>query len=167
MRKKKEETLPVEQTATQSAPKRRGRPAKKTAEEGNTPVSGTVLMTISAAEEKLRKIQQEYSLAETGLEQVRKEYKNLLKKCENIKLLLASYYNLEEKGNTDKLLVPEKKTPYWYVRATFGRNFFDVYQCEWIGGISDKFRYCRGNFFLDEATAQKVCDSCNALMARI
>ena len=124
-------------------------------------------VTINDAEEKLHKIQQTYNRTELALAHVQLELERMLKKCENVKLLLASYYNLEEKGNTEKLLVPEKKTPYWYVRATFGRNFFDVYQCEWIGGISDKFRYCRGNFFLDEGTAREVCDSCNALMARI
>lgn len=167
MRKKKEENLPVEQDVQQLVPKRRGRPSKKAVQEGEkNAASETVLMVVSEAEDKLRKIQQDYALAEKELNRVQKEKERLLKKCDNIKLLLASYYNLEEKGS-DKLLVPDLKTPYWYVRATFGKNYFDVAECNWIGGISDKFRYCRGNFFLDKHTADMVCNACNELMRRI
>lgn len=53
------------------------------------------------------------------------------------------------KKTEDRLEVPQKGTKYWYVRSTFGKKYFDVCECEWIGGISDKFRYCRGNFYLD------------------
>lgn len=120
---------------------------------------------IVTIEERLRKLQEEYSIASTELSKTRKEYDELLRKCEAIRLLLVSYYNLEE--NAEHLHVPEKGTPYWYVRATFGRSHFDVCQCDWIGGLSDKFRYCRGNFFLEERTANLVCNSCNALMARL
>ena len=132
----------------------------------NGPVGHIRQSEIVTIEERLRKLQEEYSLASSGLSRIRQEYDDLLKKCRTIKLLLISYYNLEE-DDTDNLLVPERGTPYWYVRATFGRSYFDVCQSEWIGGISDKFRYCRGNFFLEEQTANLVCNSCNALMARL
>lgn len=108
----------------------------------------------------------DYSLAEQELSRVKLEYDRLLKKCETIKLLLASYYSMEEDA-TENIVVPPKGTAYWYVRSTFGRSYFDVCDCEWIGGMSDRFRYCRGNFFLEKQTAQLVCDSCNALMTRI
>lgn len=121
---------------------------------------------IVTIEEKLRKLQQDYSLVEQELSRVKLEYDRLLKKCETIKLLLASYYIMEEDA-TDNIVVPPKGTAYWYVRSTFGRSYFDVCDCEWIGGMSDRFRYCRGNFFLEKQTAQLVCDSCNALMTRI
>ena len=165
--KKKEEVFPVPQAEVQVEPKRRGRPPKVRQMETDVPVAAEhVLMTVSAAEEKLRRLQRDYSQAENDLSRLQKEHARMLQKCNNIKMLLASYYNLEEKG-TDKILVPERKTPYWYVRATFGNIYFNVVECEWIGGLSDKFRYCRGNFFLDRQTAEKVCDACNALMARI
>lgn len=166
MRKKQEKLLPAEQAIEKPVVKRRGRPAKKVVEDVQPAVSEAALMTVSTAEEKLRQIQRKYDDAVKELTRVQREHDKMLKLCDNIKLLLASYYNLEETG-TDKLLVPEKKTPYWYVRATFAKDYFDVYRCEWTGGISDKFRYCRGNFFLDEKTANLVCASCNALMARI
>ena len=166
MRRKEDKSLLVEQAVEQPVIKRRGRPAKKTVNGNPSVANEAVLMAVSTAEEKLRQIQRKYDDAMKELSRVQREHDKMLKKCENIKLLLASYYNLEETG-TDKLLVPEKKTPYWYIRATFAKDYFDVCQCEWIGGISDKFRYCRGNFFLDESTANKVCASCNALMARI
>lgn len=167
MRKKEKKSFPAEQT-TEEKPvvKRRGRPAKKAVDDVQPAASEAALMAVSTAEEKLRQIQRKYDDAVKELTRVQREHDKMLKKCDNIKLLLASYYNLEETG-TDKLLVPEKKTPYWYVRATFAKDYFDVYRCEWTGGISDKFRYCRGNFFLDEKTANMVCASCNALMARI
>lgn len=166
MRKKEEKiSLPVK-AVDQPVVKRRGRPAKKAVAENQCAASEAVLMAVYDAEDKLRQIQRKYDDASKELTRVQREHEKMLKKCENIKLLLASYYNLEEKG-TDKLLVPEKKTPYWYIRATFAKDYFDVCQCEWIGGMSDKFRYCRGNFFLDEQTANMVCASCNALMARI
>lgn len=120
---------------------------------------------IVTIEEKLPKLQQDYSLAEQELSRVKLEYDRLLKKCETVRLLLASYYNMEEV--TENIVVPPKGTAYWYVRSTFGRSYFDVCDCEWIGGMSDKFRYCRGNFFLEKQTAQLVCDSCNTLMNRI
>ena len=120
---------------------------------------------IITIEEKLRKLQQDYSLAEQELSRVKLEYDRLLKKCETVRLLLASYYSMEE--DTENIVVPPKGAAYWYVRSTFGRSYFDVCDCEWIGGISDKFRYCRGNFFLEKQTAQLVCDSCNTLMTRI
>ena len=166
MRRKEDKSLLVEQAVEQPVIKRRGRPAKKAVNGIPSAANETVLMAVSTAEEKLRQIQRKYDDAMKELSRVQREHDKMLKKCENIKLLLASYYNLEETG-TDKLLVPEKKTPYWYIRATFAKDYFDVCQCEWIGGISDKFRYCRGNFFLDESTANKVCASCNALMTRI
>lgn len=166
MRKKQEKLLPAEQAIEKPVVKRRGRPAKKVVDDVQPAVSEAALMTVSTAEEKLRQIQRKYDEAVKELDRVQREHAKMLKKCDNIKLLLASYYNLEETG-TDKLLVPEKKTPYWYIRATFAKDYFDVYRCEWTGGISDKFRYCRGNFFLDEKTANMVCASCNALMARI
>ena len=121
---------------------------------------------IVTIEEKLRKLQQDYSLAEQELSRVKLEYGCLLKKCETVRLLLASYYSMEEDA-TENVVVPPKGTVYWYVRSTFGRNYFDVCECEWIGGMSDRFRYCRGNFFLEKQTAQLVCDSCNTLMTRI
>ncbi len=71
------------------------------------------------------------------------------------------------KKTENRLEVPEKGTKYWYVRSTFGKQHFDVCECEWIGGISDKFRYCRGNFYLDKRTAESVCDAYNGLMARL
>ena len=166
MRRKEDKSLLVEQVVEQPVIKRRGRPAKKAVNGIPSVANEAVLMAVSTAEEKLSQIQRKYDDAMKELSRVQREHDNMLKKCENIKLLLASYYNLEETG-TDKLLVPEKKTPYWYIRATFAKDYFDVCQCEWIGGMSDKFRYCRGNFFLDESTANKVCASCNALMARI
>ena len=121
---------------------------------------------ILVLEERLKKLQKEYSLVLRNLSQARRSYEGLLKKCETIKLLLASYYNLEA-GVAGQVLVPERGTPYWYVRATFGRSYFDVCQCEWNGGISDKFRFCRGNFFLEEQAANLVCSSCNELMSRL
>jgi len=166
MRKKQENLLPAEQTIEKPVVKRRGRPAKKAVEDLQPAASENVLMAVCTTEDKLRQIQRKYDEAVKELDRVQREHAKMLKKCDNIKLLLASYYNLEETG-TDKLLVPEKKTPYWYIRATFAKDYFDVYRCEWTGGISDKFRYCRGNFFLDEKTANMVCASCNALMARI
>lgn len=166
MRKKQEKLLPAEQTIEKPVVKRRGRPAKKVVDDVQPAVSEAALMEVSTAEEQLRQIQRKYDDVLKELNRAERERDKMLKKCDNIKLLLASYYNLEETG-TDKLLVPEKNTPYWYVRATFAKDYFDVYRCEWTGGISDKFRYCRGNFFLDEKTANMVCASCNALMARI
>ena len=117
-------------------------------------------------EEKLRKLQHDYSLAVSELARARKEYGRLLKKCEPLQMLLSAFCTLEDAAD-GHIVVPVKGTPYWYVRATFGRSYFDVCQCNWIGGLSDKFRYCRGNFFLDEQTANHVCNSCNALIAKI
>ena len=121
---------------------------------------------ILVLEERLKKLQKEYSLVLRDLSRARQSYEGLLKKCEAIKLLLSSYYNLEV-SDVGEVLVPERGTPYWYVRATFGRSYFDVCQCEWNGGISDKFRFCRGNFFLEEQAANLVCSSCNELMSRL
>ena len=134
------------ETTNLDTPKRRpGRP-KKTVKETITANSETL-----SWQEKVGVLQREYS--------------QYMRKLKNIKGLLHSYYLLEEDGTlTDEIILPEKKTPYWYVRSDIGRNGFVVQPTEWIGGISDRFRFASGNFFLDKKMADDVCRSKNILM---
>lgn len=99
------------------------------------------------------------------VDDIQRKLSQYMRKLNTIKGLLQSYYLLEDDGSlADEIVLPEKKTPYWYVRSDIGRNGFVVQPTEWIGGISDRFRFANGNFFLDKKMADDVCRSKNILM---
>lgn len=54
--------------------------------------------------------------------------------------------------------LPAKGSTYYYIRACMQRGEFIATETKWYGGMSDKFRLVKGNFYesLHEAQADAV-----------
>ena len=90
-----------------------------------------------------------------------------MRRLKIIEGLLQSFYLLDEEGQYNEIVLPEKMSPYWYIRSDIGRNGFLVQTSEWIGCLSDRLRFASGNVYLDRKIADDVCMSKNRLMAII
>ena len=66
----------------------------------------------------------------------------------------------------EAVYLPIFGTTYYYIRANFHHERFEVVQAYWYGGITDKFRFVH-NFYLDENEAYDVCDELNATLGAL
>ena len=81
-------------------------------------------------------------------------------------MLLAAFNALTEKGIV-KLEKPENKTPYWYIRAMPTVRSFDVVSAVWNDNTSDRYRYVKGNMYLEESVANKVKIALNEMLLKL
>ncbi len=109
----------------------------------------------------------EVSVLQEKADELHLKITQYMRRLKIIEGLLQSYYLLDENGQYNEIVLPQKKTPYWYVRSDIGRNGFLVQSSEWIGSLSDRLRFASGNVYLDRKTANNVCMSKNRIMAII
>lgn len=60
------------------------------------------------------------------------------------------------KVDTDLGLIPEKNTPYWYVRSCGQTHKFIVCETQFYGGLGDMFRLTNGNVYFSKQEAVAV-----------
>lgn len=65
------------------------------------------------------------------------------------------------------LLIPDKGTPYWYIRSMAKVKSFEVATCLWNNWTSDHYRYVRGNVFLDQRSANSACQALNVMLSKL
>lgn len=54
-------------------------------------------------------------------------------------------------------IIPECKEKYWYIQSNMVTHSFGVRDTEWIGGFSDTLRLAKGNLYMKEEEANRVC----------
>ena len=62
-----------------------------------------------------------------------------------------------EQREVNNLSIPKVGTIYWYIWSCMSTHSFHVKSAEWIGSMSDSFRLAKGNMFLTQKDANKVC----------
>ena len=165
-----------------TAPAKRGRPSVKDSEtkkksgrasKKSEADSLSAVVTDFDVTKNERKRKPRKAKAVTQLEAVNAEIAAAIEKrdrylheIKTLEMLLSAFGILTDDGSVD-FRTPEKGTPYFYLFANGNTLLFDVRTTNWIGGISDCFRFCRGNVFMDEQTAQTVCHAVNIRLLEI
>ena len=175
------ESLAVEQPVAVEKPVvKRGRPPKKAVQ--SSEVSMSAETASKSKEKKIDGRTKEGRLQKVNLEilKLTKQRDALLDECisanerlnrmlERIKflpILLSAFNALTEKGDM-KLEKPDKGAAYWYIRAMPTRKSFEVVACQWNDWTSDRYRYCKGNMFLDESVCNNACQAMNEMLSEL
>ena len=141
---------------------------KQTIEKIKEPKAAKALKPAAGARgRKPRQAAPEPDSPEQQLSDIREKYEYYFSHVRSLEMLLAAFGALTGDGTVD-VKVPRKGTPYWYIRSFMGPDpCFKVEYSTWIGGYSDKFRFVKGDFFLDEKVANKVCHALNAILVKL
>lgn len=117
-------------------------------------------------EGRMEKLRAETAAYTKYLSEVKAEYDRLLTCVKPLRMLLASYNALTDKGEV-KLEKPDNGKPYWYIRAMPTIKKFEVVACTWNDWQSDHYRYAMGNMFLDQLAATQSCMALNIFLAQL
>lgn len=110
------------------------------------------------AEEEVRKPRgrkKAQTLEEAPLDELQVRRDRYLSELRYLTMILSAYGILTDDGSIE-VETPKMGTTYWWLFKNINTRVYEVKSCNWLGGMSDLFRFSEGNMFLDEGTARVV-----------
>ena len=101
-----------------------------------------------------------HELTPTSVEKLRDLRDRYYNEVKHLEMLLASFNALTDTGDVH-IAFPPKNTTYYFIRAVTKEEYFEVFPCKWSGCKSDRYRFVKGNYFVDEDAAEKSCQAIN------
>ena len=101
-----------------------------------------------------------HELTPTSVEKLRDLRDRYYNEVKQLEMLLASFNALTDTGDVH-IAFPPKDTTYYFIRAVTKEEYFEVFPCKWSGCKSDRYRFVKGNYFVDEDAAEKSCQAIN------
>ena len=176
MKKKIENTAEQTVLSEKTTPKR-GRKSKNTKDSSESQVSANAVSDITEKKIDLRTKEGRLNYINKEIEELTQKHDKLLEECNSANLMLnrtlerikylyvlLSAFNARFDKGEVRLTKPDKGVTYWYLRTLFTKSGFEVVQCQWNDWLSDHYRYCKGNVFLDETTCNQACLALNEML---
>lgn len=73
---------------------------------------------------------------------------------------------MANKKSDEKIVLPKKGKPFWYIIKSMITHFHEVREGEWKNGYSDAFRLANDNVFLSVEDAEDACSRKNAKLIK-